>query len=475
MKGGLTPDLPVLLVDDEETVLSSMSRILKAAGIERLLTCADPRNVMGILEGTEIEVVLLDLAMPHIRGDALLRQIRERFPQIAVIIVTASDDVDVAVRCMREGAFDYMVKTVEPSRLTSGVRRAIDMRRLTRQYSTLRQNILSDTVDHPDAFQRIVTRNSRLRAIFRFIESIAPTAETVLITGETGTGKELFAEAIHAASGRRGDLVRVNSAGLDDTVFADTLFGHARGAFTGADAIRKGLVQQADRGTLFLDEIGDLSAPSQIKLLRLVESFEYYPLGSDLPRVTSARFVIGTNRDLPSLVASGQFRRDLYYRLQTHEIRIPPLRERRDDLPLLLDRFLEEAARQLGKKRLAVPPELLTLLETYDFPGNVRELRSMVFSAVTRQRERMLSLETFREAMGRTELDLSPPAAGGDLAFPDRLPTLKQVTARLIEEALVRSKGNQAIASGLLGISPQALSKRLGRRTRDAERPSRSL
>jgi transcriptional regulator with GAF, ATPase, and Fis domain len=206
-----------------------------------------------------------------------------------------------------------------------------------------------------------------------------------------------------------------------------------------------------------------------------VESFEYYPLGSDLPRMTSARFVIGTSRDLPSLVASGQFRRDLYYRLQTHEVRIPPLRERRDDLPLLLDRFLEDASRQLGRKRLAVPPELLPLLETWDFPGNVRELRSMVFSAVSRQREKILSLEAFREAMGRAVPDLRPAATGGDFEFPDRLPTLKQITAQLIQEALARAKGNQAIAAGLLGISPQALSKRLGRRARVTGEPPRAL
>jgi DNA-binding NtrC family response regulator len=458
------PQVSVLLVDDEETVLASMTRTLKAAGIAGLLGCPDPRRVMGLLESAPVDVVLLDLAMPHLRGEELLPRIRERFPQVAVIVVTASDDIDCAVRCMRGGAFDYMVKPVEAIRLTSGVRRALDLKRLARQYSTLRESVLADTAGHPDAYRRIVTRNHRMLAIFRFIDSIAPTPETVLLSGETGTGKELFAEAIHEASGRAGDLVRVNSAGLDDTVFADTLFGHGRGAFTGAEAVRRGLVQQADRGTLFLDEIGDLSAASQIKLLRLVETFEYYPLGADLPRVTTARFVVASSRDLPALVAGGQFRRDLFYRLQTHEVRIPALRERRDDLPLLLDHFLAQACGRLGRKRLAVPPELLTLLETWDFPGNVRELRSMIFNAVSRQGERTLSLETFREAMGRAGPELRPPSSAAELVFPDRLPTLRQAADRLVAEALARAKGNQAIAAGLLGISPQALSKRLSRR-----------
>jgi DNA-binding NtrC family response regulator len=443
-----------------------MTKVLTAAGFESLIPCSDPREVLPLLERTEAGVILLDLAMPQLSGDVLLRQIRERHPQVPVIIVTASGDIDTAVLCMKEGAFDYMVKTVEPSRLISGVRRALDMRRLALQYSTLRRSLLAEAPAHAEAFRPIVTRNPRMQAIFRFIESIGPTAETVLVSGETGTGKELFAQALHAVSGRRGAMVTVNSAGLDDTMFADTLFGHARGAFTGAEAVRKGLVQQAEQGTLFLDEIGDLSPASQIKLLRLTESREYYPLGSDLPRVTSARFIVATNRDLPALVAGGQFRRDLYYRLQTHEIRIPPLRERRDDLPLLLDLFLEEAARQLGKKRLAVPPELLTLLESYDFPGNVRELRSLIFNAVSRQGEKMLSVQPIREAMGRREPEDRPEAPGGELVFPARLPTLKGLTGRLIGEALSRSKGNQAIAAGLLGISPQALSKRLGRRAK---------
>ena len=464
MNSGENPEVPVLLVDDEPAVLSSMAKVLKSAGIDNLLTCIDSREVLPLMEKQEVEAVLLDISMPHITGDALLRKIHELYPHIPVIIVTASEDIDMAVGCMKEGAFDYMIKAVEPNRLTSGVGRAIDMRRLSRRYNSLREGLLADKISHPEVFRSIITRNHRAHAIFRFIESIGPTAETVLITGETGTGKELFAEAIHAVSALRGPLVKVNSAGLDDSVFADTLFGHTKGAYTGADSDRKGLVQQANSGTLFLDEIGDLSAASQIKLLRLLESREYYPLGSDLPRTTSARFVIATHRLLPDLVAGQHFRRDLYYRLQTYEIRIPPLRERRDDLPLLIDHFHGRAVEQLGRKKLAVPPELLTLLETYDFPGNVRELRSMIFNAVSRQREKMLSLQPFREAMGYTGGEIHLPAAEQAFSFPEKLPTLKGMTGRLIEEALSRAKGNQAIAAGLLGITPQALSKRLKRR-----------
>ena len=464
MKAGYYPEFPVLLVDDEEQVLSSASKVLRSTGINNLLLCQDPREVMPLLAETEVEVILLDISMPHLSGDHLLAEIRETFPHIPVIIVTASDDIEIAVRCMKVGAFDYMVKAVEPSRLISGLRRAIELRQLSRRYSDLRERMMADEIRHPLAFSRIVSQNRRMKAGFVFVEAIAPSAETVLITGETGSGKELFAEAVHSVSGRKGPLVTVNVAGLDDTMFADTLFGHSKGAYTGANESRKGLAQQAENGTLFLDEIGDLSSASQIKLLRLIETHEYYPLGSDLVRSTSARFVLATQRNMKELIETGEFRKDLYYRLQTHEIRIPPLRERKDDLPLLLGHFLEEASRKLSRKKLAVPVELLTLLETYDFPGNVRELRSMIFNAVSRQKEKMLSLKSFREAMSRDNIELPARSEGDKLDFPDKLPTIREVTENLIEEALLRSKGNQAIAAGLLGLSPQALSKRLGRK-----------
>jgi len=464
LEGQDYPQLPVLLVDDEEAVLSSEAKVLRSAGITNIITCSDPREVMPLLDTKGVEAVLVDIAMPHISGDVLLHKIHEVHPQIPIIVVTASGDIDVAVRCMKAGAFDYMVKTVEPNRLISGVRRAIEIRRLNRNYSNLRERFLADEIQNPEAFSRIVTRSRRLQGIFAFVEAVAPSAETVLLTGETGTGKELVAEAVHAVSRRTGALVKVNVAGLDDTMFSDTLFGHIKGAYTGAEGERKGLVQQAEEGTLFLDEIGDLSPASQIKLLRLLETHEYYPLGSDIVRMTTARFVVATYCDLVELVENGHFRKDLYYRLQTHEIRVPALRDHKEDLPLLLDQFLEEASTALSKKKLAVPAELLTLLETYEFPGNVRELRSMVFSAVSRQKEKMLSLQPFREAMGIVGEKPRVPVAGEPLSFPSRLPTLKQATDLLVEEALSRSKGNQAIAAGLLGVTPQALSKRLSRK-----------
>ena len=463
MEAGYSPEFPVLLVDDEDQVLSSASNVLKAAGINNLLLCNDSREVMPILAKKEVEAILLDISMPYLSGDVLLEKIHKAFPQIPVIIVTASDDIEIAVQCMKTGAFDYMIKAVEPSRLIGGLRRAIELRQLSRRYNNLRERLFAVEIMHTEAFSKIVTQSRKMQAGFVFVEAIAPSAETVLITGETGTGKELFAEAVHIISKRKGPLVKINAAGLDDTIFADTLFGHTKGAYTGANESRKGLAQQAEGGTLFLDEIGDLSAASQIKLLRLIETHEYYPLGSDLVRTTTARFILATQRKIKEQVEKGNFRNDLYYRMQTHEIKIPPLRERKDDIPLLLDHFLDEASLELSRKKLAVPAELLTLLETYDFPGNVRELRSMIFKAVSRQKEKMLSLKSFRETINRDSIELPLRSVINKIDYPGKLPTIKEMTEDLIEEALLRAKGNQAIAAGLLGLSPQALSKRLSR------------
>jgi len=223
LEGQDYPQLPVLLVDDEEAVLSSEAKVLRSAGITNIITCSDPREVMPLLDTKGVEAVLVDIAMPHISGDVLLHKIHEVHPQIPIIVVTASGDIDVAVRCMKAGAFDYMVKTVEPNRLISGVRRAIEIRRLNRNYSNLRERFLADEIQNPEAFSRIVTRSRRLQGIFAFVEAVAPSAETVLLTGETGTGKELVAEAVHAVSRRTGALVKVNVAGLDDTMFSDTV------------------------------------------------------------------------------------------------------------------------------------------------------------------------------------------------------------------------------------------------------------
>jgi DNA-binding NtrC family response regulator len=276
-------------------------------------------------------------------------------------------------------------------------------------------------------------------------------------------GKELLAKAAHTLSGCKGQLVAVNVAGLDDTVFADTLFGHVRGAFTGAETVRRGMVEEAANGTLFLDEIGDLGIPSQVKLLRLLQEGEYFPLGSDQPRRLRARIIVATHQNLAAKEGTGAFRRDLYYRLRTHQVQVPPLRERKGDIPLLLDHFLAEAARTLGKKKPTPPPGLAQLLATYGFPGNVRELKAMIFDAVSVHRDRMLSMESFVKALGSSseEAAATPSPGLNPFAGFEKLPTFTDAAEFLVEEALARAGGNQTLAARLLGISQPALSKRL--------------
>jgi len=307
-----------------------------------------------------------------------------------------------------------------------------------------------------------VTSDRGMHDLFNYVEAVSPSHQPLLITGESGVGKELIARAVHALSGCTGPLVAVNVAGLDDTVFADTLFGHVRGAYTGADQARPGMIEQAGNGTLFLDEIGDLSIASQVKLLRLLQEGEYFPLGSDRPKRMNARIVVATHCDLAAKEASGSFRRDLYYRLCTHRMHIPPLRERTGDIALLLDYFLEQAAGTLGKKKPTPPKELAQVLATYSFPGNVRELRGMVFNAVSLHKERILSMESFLKAIGKSRAgQLLPAQQQNPFSTFERLPTFTEAAELLVEEAVSRANGVQAIAARLLGISPPALNKRL--------------
>jgi DNA-binding NtrC family response regulator len=465
MIDGAPQVVEVLLVDDEEAWLRSLSMALGVSAGLRVRRCSDSRQVMDLLAEGTIRLVLLDLNMPNLSGEQLLPRIVEEHPEVPVIVISGLNQVETAVECMKRGAFDFFVKTVEHERLLQGVQRALRMVELQRENREMRSRVLDGRLRRPECFADIVTRDPAMTAALVYAEAVARSPQPVLVTGETGVGKELVARAIHLASGRRGKLVSMNVAGLDDAVFSDTLFGHVRGAFTGAEGVRSGMIEQAVDGTLFLDEIGDLSMPSQVKLLRLVQEGEYFALGSDVPKRMNARLVVATHCDLDARQKASQFRKDLYYRLRAHHVHVPALRERRDDVPVLLDHFLEEAARSLGKKKPTVPQELLILLANYPFPGNVRELRSMVFDAMSLHESRMLSMDAFKRATGSRSIQ--PAAAEGE-ARPRRvfvpgapLPALHEVVDLLIEEALRRAEGKQTIASRLIGISQPALSKRL--------------
>jgi two-component system, NtrC family, response regulator HydG len=477
MSKKIIPADPILFVDDEEHFLLSAELTMSSHGMNNIETCSDSQLVMDMLSKKDYSLVVLDINMPYLSGVDLLPAIVNKYPQTPVIVLTAINDVDSAVFCMREGAFDYLVKPVNDTRLVSSIKRGLEITEIRNENEMLKQSLLREKIEHPEAFVEIVTRCNVIESIFKYIEAIAKTNLPVLITGETGVGKELFAKAVHTVSGRKGELVSVNVAGVDDNFFSDTLFGHKKGAFSGADMERKGLIEKADNGTLFLDEIGDLSVESQVKLLRLLQDGHYYPLGSDIAKLSDARIIVATHRDIKTMQENSTFRQDLYYRLKSHHIIIPPLRERKIDLPYLADHLITKASNELGKKRPTVPKELYTLLSNYPFPGNVRELEGMIFDAISLHTSGILSLESIRKKINDYNQERNTKPAINSKAnhqideliyFPGRFPTLKETEETVIEEALKRADGNQTIAAELLGISRRALNNRL-RRADDAE------
>ncbi len=461
------PTFKILLVDDELPFLRSLSITLERLGnMNNLILCQDSRQVMDILDSGDVGLVLLDLNMPHLSGKEVLEKISCDYPQIGVIVISGINQIEQAVECMQLGAVDYFIKTTEEDRLVRGVLKAVRLIEVQQENEQIRKRLLNDNLDNPEIFKNIVTNDKSMRAIFQYLESVARSSQPILITGESGVGKELIAEASHEVSGAKGPLISINVAGLDDTVFSDTLFGHAPGAFTNAHKVRGGMIEKAENGTLFLDEIGDLSIQSQIKLLRLLQNGEYFPLGSDRPKKLKARIVVATHQNLDEKYRSGSFRKDLYYRLYTHHVQIPPLRQRKGDIPLLLNHFLEQAALTLEKKIPSYPKELITLLVNYDFPGNVRQLQSMVYDALSTHKDNMLSLDSFRKKIGQVTKTSSSKEYidlenRGVFVASEPLPHIHEIADFLVTEAMRRANGNQSIACGLLGISQPALSKRL--------------
>lgn len=468
---GLIPQDPVLLVDDEGQFLQSAHFSLKTSGISNVEKCEDSRCVMEILSKKKVSVILLDILMPYFTGKELLSQIAVKYPDIPVIMLTALNEIETAVECIKSGAFDYLVKPIDKTRLVMTLKRAIEFREMKVENTRLQESLLGNAPLDKSFFSDIISDSIIMKGIFKYIEAIASTPLPILVTGETGSGKELIAKAIHNASNKKGAFVAVNVAGLDDSLFSDTLFGHEKGAFTGADVRRGGLIQKAAGGTLFLDEIGDLKMESQVKLLRLLEDRSYYQVGADTSLVTDARIIVATNCDILQKYNEGNFRADLFYRLNGHHIRIPPLRKRREDIPLLVHYFMEKASEEMKKKVPSLPEELFVLLNVYQFPGNIRELKGMIYDAISRHQSGILSLETFKEHVEFSKLLPFNPEVyenkinnNQKVQFFGQLPTLHEIEEILVKEALKRSSGNQSIAASMLGLTRSALNKRINKK-----------
>ncbi|WP_460052929.1 sigma-54-dependent transcriptional regulator [Spirochaeta dissipatitropha] len=460
-----TDEPAIVLIVEDDPVSSELYTLQIEANLNaRCVICDDSRQVVPVLVQHQVDLIVLDLHMPHVSGQEVLAQVSLQFPDIPVLVATSEDSVQVAVECMRRGAFDFITKPVSEPRLVTAVQHGLNFQALRREIQALSSSMQAYEIKQPEAFRDIITVSHRMRQLFAYIEAIAASPKPVLVLGESGTGKELIAQVLHNISECPGEFVPCNVSGLDETMFSDTLFGHMKGAFTGAASSRRGLVEHAAGGTLFLDEIGDLPMGAQVKLLRLLQEAEYYPLGSDVPRKAHLRVVAATNANLTEKMETGSFRKDLYYRLMAHTVRVPALKDRMEDVPHLVEFFVGSASNELKRSRPQVPQEIYAILENYDFPGNIRELQSLVYDAVSRSNGPQLSIEPIRgyitgnnEAPGKTGI-----MSGVSLSYTGRFPKLSEVEDYFIQEAIRLSDGNQSAAARMLGIAQSTLSRRLG-------------
>jgi len=459
------PSKPILIIDDDVQVLTIVEYILLNLGITNIIKLQNSVSVFEFIKTHNPLMILTDLSMPEVSGEDILVFVKQNYPQIPVIVVSATDDVDKAVECVSLGAYNYITKPVERTTLVAMIQNIIKSKHLEVEIESSKNQI--DKKEKRIFFQEIQTKTKEILDIFKYIESIKYTIEPVLITGETGVGKELFAKIVHKSSQVTGAFVPVNMAGLDDTLFSDTLFGHSSGSFTDAKSERKGLIEEANNGTLFLDEIGDMSLASQVKLLRLLQEKEYYPIGSDKPKKTNAKVVVATNIPIEELENSTKFRKDLFFRLSTHHIHIPSLRERKNDLEILANTFIQEANFVFKKNVLPISNQTLNVLKSYDFPGNIRELRAIIFDLVGQTQNNIISQNDLQKKLSFFSKTFSNSQSikisdiDNLLKNIENLPTLKKINNILVQEAMRRTNNNQSLASKILGISQQALSQRL--------------
>jgi len=458
----------ILLVDDEFDELEAYSLLLSSMGMENITTLSDSRKVLSTLEEMQSPVVFLDLNMPNMTGQEVLKELKIKRPQVPVIIVTADSEIETAVECLKLGAHDYLVKPINLEMFSSALRNALEISLLREEVLSLKGISFNDNPITNQAFKPIITQSPLMYGLFQYIESVATSGLPVLLLGETGSGKELIAKAIHDISGLPGEFIALDISGLDDTLLSDTLFGHTKGAYTGADFVRKGMIEKAANGTVFLDEIGDLSEASQVKLLRLLQEKIYYPLGSDQPKECHARIITATNKDLSKLAGrDGEFRMDLYYRLSTHLAKLPPLRERKEDIPLLVEYLVANAATAMNKDVPAIGPKVMNLLMNHPFWGNIRELKAYLSDTVARCTHGRIEESHLRERMaGSISLKTNEAVSSNRLEdLFGHFPTLEELTEYAIDTALHITENNQSQAAQLLGVSRQALHKRLKKRT----------
>jgi two-component system response regulator PilR (NtrC family) len=438
----------ILVVDDERSMRELLSIVLKREGYE-IVAAQNGTEAVAALERQPFDLLISDIKMPDMSGVDVLRAARALDRDIVGIMVTAFASTETAVEALRLGAYDYLSKPFNVEELKDRIRKALEHRTLEQENLALKR-----TLNAAHQFSNIIGRSEPMLALFRLIETVAATNSTILVTGESGTGKELVARALHVNSLRRDrPFVAVNCGALPETLLESELFGHMRGSFTGAVANKKGLIEVADRGTVFLDEIGEMSPMLQVKLLRVLQDRRYRRLGGTDEVEADVRFIAATNRDLAQLVAEGKFREDLFYRINVIPVHLPPLRERREDIPLLASHFLERFRAQMGKSVSSISADAMRELELYDWPGNIRELENVIERAVALEQSPAILPESLppivrRQRPQSSALAVSLPDDGFDLEAH-----VRNLEREYIAEALRRANGVQVRAAEILGMS----------------------
>ena len=461
----------ILLVDDEEIVIRSCQRILGTDQFE-IDTAQSGLEALKKIEEKPFDLLILDIMMPQMDGMEVLQRVKETHPDIEVIMVTGLSQIETAVRCMKLGAFDYLPKPFDPDELNVVVERALERKHLLQENSSLRNELSSKY-----RFENIVGSSQAMQNVFRLIAQCAPTNSTVMITGESGTGKELIARAIHFNSLRKDKpFVAVDCNSLSETLLESELFGHIKGAFTGAVANKRGMFEIANGGSLFLDEISNISLATQAKLLRVTQEREFRAVGDTRTQSTNIRLITATNKDLKDMVAAGTFREDLFYRINIFPIQVPPLRERREDIPALAFHFLRVFGKELGKEVSEFSADALTALSNYNWPGNVRELQNTVHRAMILTNDKVIRqahLSNILDLHARPDLDI--PMTGDELKRVKKVArekSVEDIEKLFLLEALKRNDWNvtrSAEETGMLRANFQALMRKYDIRIRGTE------
>ena len=438
----------ILIIDDEKNLAETYAEALERVGCECIVTTSG-REGLEAIERQKIDVILTDLVMHPVDGMDVLKAAKRVSSDSEVIVITGHGTVKNAVQAMQQGAFNYLMKPTDLDELRAIVKEALEKVHLKQDNIELRRQL-----DAKFSYEGIVGNNPRMVQIVETLKHIAPTNATVLIYGESGTGKELVARAIHTNSPRKNrPFVALNCAALSEGILESELFGHEKGSFTGADSMRKGRFEYANHGTLFLDEVGDLRPSTQVKLLRVIEEREILRVGSNTPVKVDVRLVAATNRSLEKMVEERSFREDLYFRFKVITITLPPLRERREDIPLLIDSFVQEFAKQHGRKITHMTPKAREILIHQEWPGNVRQLRNAIESMVVVTRDEVLDVDDLPH-------DIAPVAVQPAAALTAGM-TIEEAERRLIAGTLESTKGNRSEASKLLGIGERTLYRKI--------------